>query len=214
MQRYGVVLQELRLEVMKHNTYLAAAVTPTTGEVLASPSSLHPNGLAQVQWRPSLERPQQSHGDSISGPSGTVDADSRGMGITGGTSTGIGSIFTDEGQDLSQIFGTDSLMFSGESLDSDIAHMAGWGHFDSLVSLWSPSYGGSSNPGYRSLEARTDWMVSFRLVLLRDGASDQVPCSQITMNHHLLMRSPDVLSLAYPVWLLYHNHKSSTPYPA
>lgn len=48
MQRYGVVLQELRLEVLRNNTYLASCSTPRAGN-LSTPNEDNENSLVSYQ---------------------------------------------------------------------------------------------------------------------------------------------------------------------
>ncbi|TDZ24417.1 putative transcriptional regulatory protein [Colletotrichum orbiculare MAFF 240422] len=45
MQRYGVVLQELRLEVLRNNTYLASTLTAQAGETAAEDDARHREAL-------------------------------------------------------------------------------------------------------------------------------------------------------------------------
>ncbi|KAK1505524.1 finger protein [Colletotrichum abscissum] len=55
MQRYGVVLQELRLEVLRNNTYLAPVSNPRAGNCLTSNEN---NEILPVPYRRSQLRPE------------------------------------------------------------------------------------------------------------------------------------------------------------
>lgn len=163
MQRYGVVLQELRLELLQHNEYLASAATPDAGghtvpivrEALGNGSPARPDpSLAQIHTRTSFDE-SQGHIDAVS-QHGGVDGDANGLGMPMNHENGMA--FSDDGNALGQIFGTDSVLFSGEGMDGSIAQMAGWGHFDSLVSRLFRT-GALSEISNAKVGHRRDWQV-------------------------------------------------------
>ncbi|KAM5386529.1 hypothetical protein ACJZ2D_000492 [Fusarium nematophilum] len=117
MQRYGVVLQELRLEVLRNNTYLASVSTPRAGGA----SVRGENNPTQA------ELPQGS-------PRDEAGMGQRNGGATfGGTSNGLGGRENPE-------FNPSGGHQPGEGMPGDVgavygglAQMASWGDFDSLV---------------------------------------------------------------------------------
>lgn len=108
-QRYGVVLQELRLEVLRHNSHLLALTTgggdgTDGGEI-------------------------QEGGETLLGSCSNQDL--LGLGPQG-------MHLSSAGEDVAGHFGVASeegLGFVGHSPGSSIVQMTGWGQFDSLVSL-------------------------------------------------------------------------------
>lgn len=107
--RYGVVLQELRLELLRHNNHLLTlAVEQRDG-------TEHATGAVVLEGD-----------ESILGPSGNLDM----LGLPGGN-LGLGQAGDAAGQ---LPIGDDALGFAEGSPGSSIIQMTGWGQFDSLVS--------------------------------------------------------------------------------
>ena len=117
MQRYGVVLQELRVEVRRNNSYLASVSTPRPAGQPAEEAE-HPRSYQGNQ----IFIAQQSDGANL----GTTDSgsgvrDNRDFNCPGGGHRPCRDV---------PLNPTTSM----EVLDSDLNHMSSWGEFDSLVS--------------------------------------------------------------------------------
>lgn len=106
-QRYGVVLQELRLELLRHNNHLLAMTA---------------NAQVGNQETMKLEGD-----DAVLGALTNLDM----LGSNGGDLIGIGQ---NAGNANSQLPLEDPLGFVDGSPGSSIIQMTGWGQFDSLVS--------------------------------------------------------------------------------
>lgn len=106
-QRYGVVLQELRLELLRHNSHLLAMTA---------------NAQDGNQETMKLEGD-----DAVLGALTNLDM----LGSNGGDLIGIGQ---NAGDANSQLALDDPLGFVDGSPGSSIIQMTGWGQFDSLVS--------------------------------------------------------------------------------
>ncbi|KAF4975539.1 hypothetical protein FZEAL_7685 [Fusarium zealandicum] len=120
MQRYGVVLQELRLEVLRLNDYLASVSTPQAGgEFPGAEAPLAHAGLLRSSQGGQALMEQRYGGTSLDTGLGARQAESlNGPGV--GYRTG-GDI------------PTTSTASSIDVIDGGLAHMASWGQFDSLV---------------------------------------------------------------------------------
>jgi hypothetical protein len=113
MQRYGVVLQELRLEVLRNNVYLASISTPQAGGGVGDERDLsHLDILHDSQVN------QPGLGHSAAGSSMDVDG---GLALRGARQF--------DQDHASGGMGGDSMDGTGHGLD----YMASWGQFDSLV---------------------------------------------------------------------------------
>lgn len=121
MQRYGVVLQELRLEVLRNNNYLASVSAIRSGETPA-------HGESVSAQRQLLRNPRESgsrgrhYGDLESGDnfaSRTHQEQDLADAIGGGQSAGNM---------------TSNPEASMNVLDGGFFHITNWGQFDSLVS--------------------------------------------------------------------------------
>jgi hypothetical protein len=116
-QRYGMVLQELQLEVQRHNSPLAAAAAATKQQEQQDSIPLpHDGGKVQVQGLGA---------GAGSGVFGEESTDTHKMDLEGGGGGGEGGLL--------EMLDYSHLMFSGESPDNPISQMTGWGQFDSLV---------------------------------------------------------------------------------
>lgn len=111
-QRYGVVLQELRLELLRHNSQLLAMATSEQDGGISGHASLMLEG-----------------DEAVLGHTTNLDM----LGPNGGDMSGIGDV-------NGQLALDDTLGFVDGSPGSSIIQMTGWGQFDSLVSttLLSP----------------------------------------------------------------------------
>lgn len=109
-QRYGVVLQELRLELLRHNNQLLAMTTSQQDGALAGHESMMLGGDEAALGHPA-----------------NLDM----LGLNGGDLSGIGQIAGDVNGQLAL---DDTLGFVDGSPGSSIIQMTGWGQFDSLVS--------------------------------------------------------------------------------
>lgn len=110
-QRYGVVLQELRLELFRYNNHLQSIVTEL-GTTLG-------NGPMGVEGENSM----LSHTNNL------------GMLGLGAGSLGLGQPGDQTGGQMS--LADENLGFADGSPGSSIVQMTGWGQFDSLVSFQS-----------------------------------------------------------------------------
>ncbi|KAL6407205.1 finger protein [Ilyonectria robusta] len=123
MQRYGVVLQELRLEVLRNNSYLASVSTPRAGGGSAGDESR----LGQP------ERAQSSQANETGIGQRTVDAslavNTSGLGVRNNRDFDCQGGGTEPSGDMPAT-STSTI----DVADGDLAHMASWGQFDSLVS--------------------------------------------------------------------------------
>ncbi|KAK7421626.1 hypothetical protein QQX98_002093 [Neonectria punicea] len=123
MQRYGVVLQELRLEVLRNNNYLASVSTPRAGGGSVGDES----ELGHVN----LPQNSQINGQRVvNADVGINDGelgvrDNRGFDYQGENQPGGGMPASSTAGPI-------------DVVDGGLAHMASWGQFDSLVT------GGSS----------------------------------------------------------------------
>lgn len=130
LQRYGVVLQELRVEVLRHNHHLASVATPrpaTDENDMGEQASLPAQGSH-------LEHDEIMAGQRDGGVSNMHPPEANGMGARDPHS-GEGLERTN-----GQLNGSDMPVHSTTSsmdvLDGgDLTHMASWGLFDSLVSF-------------------------------------------------------------------------------
>lgn len=122
MQRYGVVLQELRLEVLRNNSYLASVSTPRAGGSAGDESRL---------GQP--ERAQSSQANETGIGQRTVDAslavNTSGLGVRDNRDFDCRGGGTEPSGDMPAT-STSTI----DVADGDLAHMASWGQFDSLVS--------------------------------------------------------------------------------
>ncbi|KPM39762.1 hypothetical protein AK830_g6819 [Neonectria ditissima] len=114
MQRYGVVLQELRLEVLRNNHYLASVSTPQAGGGSVGDES----ELGCVN----LPHNSQIGGQVIADAS--VDVNESGLGAPGNRSFDYQG-----GGNQPGINSATSI----DVVDGGLAHLASWGQFDSLV---------------------------------------------------------------------------------
>lgn len=103
MDRFGVVLQELRLEVLRNKNHLVSMSTPqatggpsTSGEVSSGPDARGP----------------RSRGNPVVGGSAGEESQQLAGGDMAASATSSSGM---------------------EAFDSALLHMAGWGQFDSLV---------------------------------------------------------------------------------
>lgn len=123
MQRYGVVLQELRLEVLRNNSYLASVSTPRAG-----------GGSVGDESR--LRQPERAHSSQANEMSigqRSVDAslavNTSGLGVRNNRDFDCQGGGTEPSGDVPAT-STSTI----DVADGDLAHMASWGQFDSLVS--------------------------------------------------------------------------------
>ncbi|KAF4472113.1 hypothetical protein FALBO_976 [Fusarium albosuccineum] len=117
MQRYGVVLQELRLEVLRNNNYLASVSTPRAGGgSIGEEGNTGQTALAQ-------------NADTNGRFSGQGDA---GLTVGNGRLGMVGGQGFDETGEGNQAAGGITANAMG-AVDASLAHMASWGQFDSLV---------------------------------------------------------------------------------
>lgn len=105
-QRYGVVLQELRLELLRHNSHLLALTTGQRDE--GGQAQSHALGESEAIVN-------QFNADLLA-----LEA-ADGMGFSGDAHGHMG-------------MGDDGIGFPDASPGSSIAQLTGWGQFDSLVS--------------------------------------------------------------------------------
>lgn len=119
MQRYGVVLTELRRELLRNNSYLAS-LTGTEAIDFTSPMTEFSNHIGEYQH---LAGRRDSRHASYQ-----HQAEPRGQ--------GIGLTFV-EGNMVNRDLEKAALELPGFDLDSPgMAQIASWGQFDSLVSFW------------------------------------------------------------------------------
>lgn len=115
MQRYGVVLQELRVEVLRHNHHLAAVATPRPELTQSGPS---PRPLPPTNNEP-YARQRRTDFLDMSLP---ADRSMRGLD-------------DQQGHDQDQVEPQVASIHSIDALDGgDLTQMSSWGLFDSLVS--------------------------------------------------------------------------------
>ncbi|KAL0932261.1 finger protein [Colletotrichum truncatum] len=119
MQRYGVVLQELRLEVLRNNNYLASVSTVDAGGVSGGDNTTI---LTQTRILPAGQ-PQDSGMDHRFGGN---HSGVNGSGLRASNSR-------DVGEDRTANIAED-LENSVNAIDSSFFHITSWGQFDSLVS--------------------------------------------------------------------------------
>ncbi|KAF5007412.1 hypothetical protein FDECE_6260 [Fusarium decemcellulare] len=117
MQRYGVVLQELRLEVLRNNNYLASVSTPRAGGV----------SIGEEGNTGQTALPQNTDTNArFSGQGGA------GLTVGNGRLAMVDSQGFDETGEGNQPAGGITANAMGP-VDASLAHMASWGQFDSLV---------------------------------------------------------------------------------
>lgn len=89
MQRYAVVLQELRSEVLRHNSYAASVTTPTAGGTVGRRNTIHGdengniNGFGAQNGETTMNFPEAELGDMLSGQSPGFSLDGGLAHITG-----------------------------------------------------------------------------------------------------------------------------------
>ncbi|KAH7131067.1 finger protein [Dactylonectria macrodidyma] len=116
MQRYGVVLQELRLEVLRNNTYLASVSTPRAGGSAEDAADQEPTEVS-----PRLD--VQQNNDSV------LDVHENGVGGRDNGEVNCSGGGYQQGGGMSANTTTGPM----DLIDGGFAHMASWGQFDSLV---------------------------------------------------------------------------------
>lgn len=131
MQRYGVVLQELRLEVLRNNGHLASVSSPLRagqfpgGVELSPPHALH----ASEQVINGSSTTQQPVRDAAG-----LEPNNQGQAIARGT-TAIDRSIREDGLSAANVVVNPVVTTSMEVFDSNaFLQMSGWGQFDSLVS--------------------------------------------------------------------------------
>ncbi|CAG9953020.1 unnamed protein product [Clonostachys rosea f. rosea IK726] len=125
MQRYGVVLQELRLEVLRNNAYLASVSTPHAEEDSAEGEIRERRGEVARTMSVSNPAPEPPH--PFGAPSMSASASRLGVasaqGLEGPRS----------GNEDASCIVPAANPGSMDGMDDSLTHMASWGLFDSLV---------------------------------------------------------------------------------
>lgn len=117
MQRYGVVLQELRLEVLRNNNYLASVSAVRAGETPAGGEGVPAQRELLRNSRESGQRGQQ-YGDYVGSMLNVDQGRDLGDAVEGGRPSSVAS----------------NPVASMDVLDGGFFHITNWGQFDSLVS--------------------------------------------------------------------------------
>lgn len=125
MQRYGVVLQELRLEVLRNNAYLASVSTPQ-----ANGESIESNGGH-------IGQSDTVRGSRADGPSQEQQLEVSNLNLNENRlGVAEGQVLNNQG-DQTETAGNIVANPTGGPLgevDDSLTHLASWGLFDSLVS--------------------------------------------------------------------------------
>ncbi|KAH7123220.1 finger protein [Dactylonectria estremocensis] len=122
MQRYGVVLQELRLEVLRNNTYLASVSTPRAGGSAEDVGDEEPTELPSRAEMNERSLGQQNNDGALGVNDNGVEE------LVNGEVDCPGGGYQQGGDMIANT--TAGPM---DLIDGGFAHMASWGQFDSLV---------------------------------------------------------------------------------
>lgn len=122
-ERYAVVLQELRLELLRHNHHYYGIINgEDSGSSSRTATANAGLGLAAVAAAPPVLPPEMVFGAGGAGGQQQADELAAAAGLEGLGQQGGGG-------------GLEGGAFAEASPSSSIAQMTGWGQFDSLVSL-------------------------------------------------------------------------------